>query len=122
MSMLHSSRDEFSAGASHLGKELLTSLIDERDLFKVNNCASQGRSVASVFPARTQLFYPGTRKAPVQAPTLPIGCIGIADSKHTATPFRVRKKASSLPKVHTHSQELFANSEAEIAAGLPRFR
>jgi hypothetical protein len=31
--MLHSSRNEFSAGAAHLGKELFTSLIDERDLF-----------------------------------------------------------------------------------------
>jgi hypothetical protein len=43
MLMLHSSRDEFSAGASHLGKEIFTRLIDERDLFQVDDCVGQGR-------------------------------------------------------------------------------
>lgn len=85
--MLHSRGDEFSAGGSHLREERFTSVIDERDLFQVNDCVGQRRSVAGVFPARTQLVHPRTGQAPMQAPTLPFGCIGITDSKHIATPF-----------------------------------
>jgi hypothetical protein len=106
MLMLHSGRDEFSAGASHLGEELFTSLIDERDLLKVNDCAGQRRSVARVFPARTQLVHPGSREAPMQAPTLSVGCIGITDSKHIATPFRLPRKHPCCRCLHTHSQGL----------------
>jgi hypothetical protein len=43
MLLLHSSHDELSAGAPHVGKELFTSLIDERDFFEINDCAGQRR-------------------------------------------------------------------------------
>src|ERR1700677_5265964 len=96
--MFHSSRDEFSAGASHLGEERFTGFINEGDFFQINDRARQRRLVARVFPARTQLIHPGTGEAPIQAPTLAFGRIGIADSKHIATPFRGPRRASSVPK------------------------
>ena len=97
-----------------------TSLVDERDLFKVDDRAGQGRSLARVFPARTQLIHPGTDQAPVQPPTLSVGCIGITDSKHIATPFRLRRKASSATEVLRHSfSRAFVKAMAEIATGLP---
>src|ERR1700683_3058547 len=109
MLMLHPLCDEFSAGASHLGKERFASLIDERDLLKVNDCPGQGGPVAHVFPARTQLVHPGASEAPMQAPTLPLGRIGITDSKHTATPCRGRMGHPGCRSLHTDSQELSRN-------------
>jgi hypothetical protein len=118
MLMLHSSRDEFSAGASHLGEEPFTSLIDERDLFQVDDRVCQGRPVARVLPARAQFIHPGAREAPMQAPTLPVGCIGITDSKHIGTPFRSRRNASSVPKARHSFCRAFARSRSACAAEL----
>src|SRR5580704_15182497 len=115
--MLHSGRDEFSTGASHIAKELLSRLIDERDLFEINDCAGPGRSGACVIPARTQFIHPGAGQAPMQAPMLPVGGIGIADSKHAATPFAFGKRHPLCRSLQRSFSTAFAKSEAEIAAG-----
>jgi hypothetical protein len=99
--MRHSGGDKFNAGASHLGEERFPGLVDERDLFQVHDCARQGRSVARVSPTRTQLVNPGACEASVQAPTLTVDCIRIADSKHMATPLCERGKRTLPAEVRT---------------------
>jgi hypothetical protein len=42
----------------------------------------------------------------MQAPTLPVGCIGITDSKHIATPFGVGERHPPCRRLGTHSQGL----------------
>jgi len=73
MLVLHWGRDAVGARALPPGEKRFASLIDERNLFEVNDCGSQRRPVARVFPKRTQLFYPETGEAPMQTPTLPVG-------------------------------------------------
>jgi hypothetical protein len=116
MLMRHSSRNQFSASASHLGEQLFTSLIDESDLSEINDCAGQGRSIARVFPARAQFVHPGSGEAPMQAPTLPVGCIGITDSKHIQRLFAF-KKSIRAAEVCTLILKDFAKLESKSLLG-----
>jgi hypothetical protein len=79
---IHPAGGELRPTSGQHAQELLTALVDERDLFEIHDANACDISAVVLLPARLELLYPGHGQAAMQNPSLFCGRFAEIDLQH----------------------------------------